>query len=627
MGGENWYPADFHVFNNHINSGPQSMCKYHNINTLKSFLLIILIPLFWDIFKLIAISLSRFLGYNLYLDQSFGYFVFAVKGIPVTVFSPLHLPSVQEIGFFRNIAISATSYNKSWNGILAYGAFLFLSGLVSGGYYGTLKDCIRKRTPNIRTFTQFSWYYGPRLFLVLLLQNLFFLTATVFIGETRVNTATFFLKIIFMFLPYLIVMEDYGFFEALGSAPSVFIQYLRYIIRIIICIISVTTAFSWIFHRMGSPGWIAAFCLWPIIGTGITYKIMLLFNDIVMKEHITERPREQIRGYGKSTLKSVLVVVLTATILGLPTFLCNIRYADTLLPWHKPVILREGFIYQTEGARVYTEKNNFRKAKLVIDSLTPSKDDILYTKPGLIRGKGRLIIDSGQIYFTFELTKTTNYQGITYSLQNGGKVEATDGLWGNPVDRGMTLVIDGQLNYISGIIYDKMDYSEFDTLWSPEKRSVFLSPTPNKSELYGFYSAQEPPESPVEFQWIYNTALPIIPEGERDSLKLMEKINIAFETLDRDMLLNILYYVKDLKPNDILAVLKESFSNYRWVMQAKGLRNWEQTIKTNVSYYPVSNEKITLMGDYFFLQDKISFRADLFRIGQRWKITRMSIKN
>jgi hypothetical protein len=179
----------------------------------------------------------------------------------------------------------------------------------------------------------------------------------------------------------------------------------------------------------------------------------------------------------------------------------------------------------------------------------------------------------------------------------------------------------------SGIIYDKMDYSEFDTLWSPENSSIFLGPTPNKSSLYGFYVAQETPNSPVEFQWIYNTALSILPEGERDSLKLMEKINIAFESLDRDMLLNIMYYVNDLKPDDVLAVIKESFSNYRWVMQAKGLSNWEQNIKTNVSYYPVSNEKITLMGDYFFLQDKISFRAELYRIGQRWKITRMLIKN
>ena len=603
------------------------MFKDCNFNVFKIISTTALIPLLWDLFKLVVICVSRFLGYNLYLDQSFGYFAFKIKEVPLSVTVPSFLPSVQEIGLLKNIAVSSSPFNKSWEGLLAYGAFLFLSGLVTGGFYGTLKDYFRNRTPRIRTFTQFSWYYGPRFFLVLLLQNLFILITAVFIGDKKLNMAVLFLRTIFIFLPYIIVMEDYGFFEALVAAPSVFFRFLGPFSRTIICIIAATTVFSSVFDWMGTLGWITALFLWPIIRAGIIYKVMLFFNNIVMTEPVKERPREYIRGYGKSTLKSVLLAVLIATIFGLPTFICKIRYTDTMLPWHKPVIQREGFIYQTEGARVYTTKNNLRKAKLVIDSLTPSKDEILYTKAGLIRGKGRLITDSRPIYFTFELTKTTNYNNITYSLQNGGKVEAADGLWGNPVDRGMTLVIDGQFNCISGIIYDKMDYSEFDTLWSPENSSIFLGPTPNKSSLYGFYVAQETPNSPVEFQWIYNTALSILPEGERDSLKLMEKINIAFESLDRDMLLNIMYYVNDLKPDDVLAVIKESFSNYRWVMQAKGLSNWEQNIKTNVSYYPVSNEKITLMGDYFFLQDKISFRAELYRIGQRWKITRMLIKN
>jgi len=62
-------------------------------------------------------------------------------------------------------------------------------------------------------------------------------------------------------------------------------------------------------------------------------------------------------------------------------------------------------------------------------------------------------------------------------------------------------------------------------------------------------------------------------------------------------------------------------------MEAKGLQNWEQNIRTDVSYYYNSNGKITLMGDYYFNSHKIGYRAELFKIGQRWKITKVSIKD
>jgi len=585
--------------------------------------------MFWDIFKLIAIYMSRFLGYNLYLHESFGLLTLEINHWKISVIPPSLLPSIQNLDLLTTIADNSLGFfNKSWEAIVAYGAFLIMSGLVIGGFYGTLKDSFRNRRPNLKTFTQFAWYYGPRFFIMLLFYNLFTLTAMIFIDSAKVNNIIFVLKVFFIFLPHIIVMEDYGFVEALTAAPQIFIRYMKCFTKTFAKVLTVSTIFALLFKWLGDLGLIMALLLWPIVGTVITYAIMTFFNDIVMKEPIAERPREHIRGYGKSTLNIAMIVLLLATVAGMPTFIGKIGYTYTMMPWHRPVLNRDGFIYQTEGARVYAEKNNLRNVKLVIDSLTPSKDEILYAKPGLIRGKGRLLSNLKPIYFTFELTKTINKQeNIIYSLENGGKVEATDGLWGNPVDRGMTLVIDGKLNYISGIIYDKANYSEFDTLWSPEMTSIFLGPIPYKKELYGFYTAIESPNNPIEFQWVYNSALPILSEGEKDYIYLMEKLNVAFETLDKNLLLNILYYVNDLKPDNVLAKLEEDFAKCRWSMEIKGLHNWEQNIKTDVSYYHISDEKIILMGDYFYNQDKISFRAELFKIGQRWKITKMSIKD
>ncbi|MCG1012496.1 hypothetical protein JT739_07765 [Tepidanaerobacter sp. GT38] len=599
------------------------------VSTIKRLWPIIFVPIFWDIFKIVAIYMSKFLGYNLYLHENFGLWPLITNQLNVSVVPPFILPSVQNLDLLRNISNQSLSfYNKSWEGLLAFGAYLFLNGLVVGGFFGTLKDSFRNRRPTLRTFIQFAWYYGPRLFIMLLFYNLFALSAIVFANPGKVDRIIFVLKVLFIFLPYLIVMEDFGFFEALLAAPQVFLKYVRYFIAILAKILTINTVIGLLFKLSGNFGLILALFLWPIAGTCVIYAIMLFFNDIVMKEPVAEKPREHIRGYGKSMLNTALTVFLMAIVAGMPTFIAKFGYVQGFMPWHRPVISREGLIYQTEGGRVYAAKNNLSNMKLVIDSLTPSKDEILYAKPGLIRGKGRLLGKHKSIYFTFELTKTINKQdNIIYSLENGGKVEATDALWGNPVDRGMILVIDGTFDNISGIIYDKANYSEFDTLWSPNGTSVFLGPMPNKDELYGFYTAIETPKNPIEFQWIYNSSLPIFAEGERNYIKLMDKLNVSFETLDRDLLLKLLYYVNDLTPDNVQAKLEKEFKKCLWLMEAKGLQNWEQNIRTDVSYYYNSNGKITLMGDYYFNSHKIGYRAELFKIGQRWKITKVSIKD
>lgn len=599
------------------------------LSRIKSLWPIVLVPIVWDIFKINAIYMSRFLGYNLYLHENFGLWPLKINKLNISIIPPSILPSIQNLGLLESMANESLSfYNKSWEALLAFGAFLFLSGLVFGGFYGILKDSFRNRRPSLKAFMQFAWYYGPRFFIILLFYNLFTLTINIFIDSAKVNGLVFASKVFFIFLPYLIVMEDYGFFEALMAAPQVFLRFFRYFIGILAKVLAVNTVFALFFKLLGNLGLILSLFLWPIAGTCIIYVIMSCFNDIVMKEPVAERPREHIRGYGKSTLNAVVTVILVATVAGMPTLIGNVGYVQTLMPWHKPALNWDGFIYQTEGARVYAAINNLSNISFAIDSLTPSRDEILYSKPGLIRGKGRLVGNDKSIYFTFELTKSISKQGnIIYSLENGGKVEAKDALWGNPVDRGMTLVIDGELDFVSGIIYDKMNYSEFDTLWSPSKTSIFLGPMSNKKELYGFYAATQSAKNPIEFQWLYNLSLPIYPEGERDYIKLMEKLNVAFETLDKDLLLNILYYVNDLKPDDILGKLESDFAKCRWLMEAEGLENWEENIKTDVSYYHNSSEKITLMGDYYFNSHKIGYRAELFKIGQRWKMTKMSIRD
>jgi hypothetical protein len=505
------------------------------INTVTRLWPVILVPLFTDLLKISALYLSRFLGYNLYLHESFGLLALKIKETNIPFVPPSLLPSVQSLGLLEHISDSSLSfYNKSWEAMLAFGAFLFLRGLLCGGFYGTVKDGFRYRRISLKAFTQFAWYYGPRFFIMLIFYYLFALTSRVFVDSARVNTLLFLLKNLFIFLPCTIVMEDYGFFEALAAAPQVFFRHFRYFISTLAKILIINTVFASLFQWFGAPGLILALFVWPIVGTGIICAIMYFFNYEVMKEPVAERPREHIRGYGKSIVNTAIIVLLLANIAGMPTFVRKIGYTHFLMPWHQPVITRDGVIYQTQGARVYGKENNLSNIMLLIDSLSPSKEEILYAKPGLIRGKGRLLGSPRPIYFTFELSKSINEEeNIVYSLENGGKVEATDGLWGNPVDRGMILVMDGKLDYISGVIYDKMNYSEFDTIWPPERTSVFLGSMQNMKDLYGFYAAEQLPDSPVEFQWMYNSALPVLPEGESDYIKLMEKLNVAFESLDR----------------------------------------------------------------------------------------------
>lgn len=599
------------------------------INTLARLWPVTLVPLFADLFKISVLYMSRFLGYNLFLHESFGLLSLQINETSLPFVPPSLLPSVQSLGLLEHISKSGLSfYNKSWEAMLALGAFLFLRGLLSGGFYGTIKDGFRYRSPSLKAFTQFAWYYGPRFFIMLLFYYLLALSSRVFLDSARVNILLFLLKILFIFLPSIMVMEDYGFFEALAAAPKVFFKHFSYFFGRLLVIIIINSLFALLLQWLGASALILALLVWPIVGTGIIYAIMYFFNYEVMKEPVAERPREHIRGYGKSIVNTAIVLLLLTTVVGMPTFIRKIGYINALMPWHKPEITREGFIYQTEGARVYGKENNLKNIKLLIDNLSPSKEEIVYAKPGLIRGKGRLLGGSKPIYFTFELSKSVSDEdGIIYSLENGGKVEATDGLWGNPVDRGMILVMDGKLDYISGVIYDKMNYSEFDTIWPPERTSVFLGSMQNMKDLYGFYAAEQLPDSPVEFQWLYNSALPVLPEGESDYIKLMEKLNVAFESLDRELLLNILYYVNDLKPDNVLSQLERDFAKCRLIMEGQGLQNWEQNVTTDVSYYHNSNEKITLMGDYIFVTDKIGFRAELYKIGKKWKIIKMFIKD
>jgi hypothetical protein len=589
---------------------------------------VVIFPFLWDLVKILAVYMSSFLGYNLYLDHDFGSVLINLKTTHnLRIFIPSPLPSIQQMGLLNVFRAGSGAFNDSWAGIMAYGAFLFLGGLVTAGYLGLLKDGIRNRRPRIKTFFQFAWYYGPRFFLVFLFEGLFLSLITLF-GESRwLNAAIGLMGFIFVLLPYVIIMEDYGLIEAVMAAPMLLLRYFKDFAIFFSEVAAVSAVFYAFINSAGMWGWFTALVVWPYMGTSLVFDIMLFYHDLVMKQPLTESPREHLRGYGQSFLKTIIIILVMTLIAGLPTVISKNRYFTVLMPWHHPVIEREGCVYQTEGSLVLSPHNRFKKAKLIIDSLSPSKDDILYTKPGFIKGKGRIITAGFKpIYFSFELARTAADENAVYSLQNGGKVEATDGIWGNPVERGMVLAISSDLKCISGVIYDKRDYSEFNTLWSPEKDSVFLGPAARKKDLYGFYASDKIPQTPVEFQWVYNRALTIPAAGEKDPVFIMEKMNVAFESLDLDLLLKILYYVSDLKPENVLSLLQEKFSHYKWNMKAKGLENWNNNVKTDVSYYPISGEKIMLVGDYHYLEDKMGFRAELFKIGERWKITKMTIK-
>ncbi|WP_422443607.1 hypothetical protein [Thermoanaerobacterium sp. DL9XJH110] len=584
------------------------------------------IPMGWDLIKIVSVFTSRYLGYNLYLDKSAGSILVELGGFNLRVLIPASLPSIQQMGLLKVLGESPSTFNRSWAGITAYAAFLFLGGLLTAGYLGLLKDGIRNRSVRLKTFFQFSWYYGPRMFLILALESLGLTLLGVFGDGGWLKMLEAFLGLLFMLTPYIVVMEDYGVVEAVVAAPAILLKHIGRFSSILVEVAVISTVSSAAFVSLGGRAWIPAVAVWPFIGTVLVYDIMLFFHNVAMKDPLDERPREYLRGYGQSFLKTLIIFLALIVIAGLPTALSKSRYFGALLPWHKPVIQKQGYVYQTGGGLVLSRNNNLSRAKIIIDTLSPRPDDILYTKPGVIRGKGRLITAFKPIYFTFELTRIPTEKEVVYGLQNGGKVEATDGIWGNPVERGMILVIGGGLDRLSGVIYDKRDYSEFNTLWSPDKDSIFLGPTGNKKDLYGFYAAGKLPPTPVEFQWIYNKAVPVPAEGEKDPLHIMQKLNVAFESLDLDMLLNMMYYVNDLKPQNVLEILEKRFSRIRWNMKAKGLQNWEDNVRSDVSYYQASAEKIVVLGDYYYLRDKLGFRAEIYKIGGRWKITKMVIE-
>jgi len=266
-----------------------------------------------------------------------------------------------------------------------------------------------------------------------------------------------------------------------------------------------------------------------------------------------------------------------------------------------------------------------KKAKLFIDNIYPSPEEIAYIKPGLIRGKGRILADAKTIYFSFELTRSVLGEDVVYSLQNGGKIDATDGIWGNPVDRGVVLAMTSDLESVSGVFYDKGDYTDVTTLWDDGGKAIFLGPGSNKPQLYGIYADNNTEMTPVEFQWLYNRAIRWAPEGEKSPIIIMERLNNAFETLDLDFLLNALYYVKELQPENLLSDLKFNFDSLRLQRQAEGLEDWEDTMDSDFSYYPISDVKMGIVGDYNFSEKKVGFRAEIYKIGSKWKLTKVII--
>lgn len=579
----------------------------------------------WDILQLVFIGMSGFLGYNLHLDRIFGLLKLHVAGWDINVLMPQPLPSIQQMNMFKDFSQGAAVFNYTWSGFLAYGAFLFLSGLVMAGFLGTIKDCIRNRSPRYSTVLQFAWYYGPRLFLVLSFQSLLHGILAVFADYPIINIIVFFIDIAFIFSYYLVVAEDYGVAEALVEVPFILLRHVSYLGAFVLSLIFGASILFAVFDKVGIWAWLISLMIWPGIGTVLAYDIMAFLNEVVLKEPLEERPRERLRGYRQNLLKTLVLIVTLATIAGMPTVFSKSKFIPALLPWHETVLERQGFIYQTSTGLVLAKQNHLGVCRVIIDSLHPSKEEILKTQPGFIRGKGRLITNFKPIYFTFELAKISNDNDAVYSLQNGGKIEATDGIWGNPLERGMVLAISTDLKHISGVVYDKRGYTGFDTLWAKDKSAVYLSPSENKNDLYGFYTSTNNPETPVEFQWMYNMVLPILP-GEKEPIRIMEKLNAAFETLDFDMLLKIMYYASELEPENVVSDLQKQFEDLKWSMKSKGLDEWENYVTSNVSYYPVNKDKMMLIGNYTYVNKSLGFRAELYKIGDLWKITKISIQ-
>ncbi len=584
-----------------------------------------LIPLLWDLFKMALVYLSRYLGYNFFLDGNFGGITLMFPESSLRVFLPSLLPSIQQMNLLKDFKIGSGAFNNTWMGHTAYGAYLFLAGLMTGGYLGILKDIIRGKHVHIKAFLQFAWYYGPRFFLVFIFQHLFVTVMTVFFGMPKGGLLACLVGMVFVWTPYIIIMEDFGIIEAAVLAPIKIIRHFKSSVLFLLQVCLVSTLFLIGISQLESYKWLFGLIIWPFMGTCLIYDMMLFFEAQLTEEPLEDRPRECLHGYGQTIFKTVLLLVILMVIFGLPTIVSKQRYFSAMLPWHEPAIELKCYVYQTQGGAVMSKQNRFKSGKLVIDFISPPKSVILKKAPDIIRGRGRLLTDYRPIYFNFELSRGSDGENGTYSLNSGGMIQATDGIWGNPVDRGMVLAVSGDLSLFSGIVFDKSNYPDFDTIWSEEKDCIFLGPAKRMPDIYGFYAGSDIPETAIQFQWKYNSILNMAYEWEKDPIQAMECLDLAFVTLDSDLLLEKLYYVSDIEPDNVLQIIKDRFSRIKADMEAAGFANWEKNIRSQVGCYPVNDQKVILAGSYSYLEEILGFRAELFKIGSKWKMTRIQI--
>ncbi|NLC63000.1 MAG: hypothetical protein GX759_02850 [Thermoanaerobacterales bacterium] len=584
-----------------------------------------LVPFFWDIFKLALVYLSRYLGYNFYLDGNFGGITLLFPGWSIRIFLPSLLPSIQQMNLLGDLEIGSGAFNSTWMGHTAYAAYLYLASLLTGGFLGIIKDIIRDKSLKIKLFFRYSWYYGPRFFMIYLLQHLIVTIMTLFFGMPKGGLLACLGGLVFVWTPYIIIMEDFGVIEAAVLAPVRIINNFKSSALFLfkICLFSSLVLIG--INQLKAYKWLFGLGIWPFVGTCLIYSIMNFFDTKLTEERIVNRQREHLEGYGQTFNKTIILLLILLVIAGLPTFISKHRYFYFLFPWHKPAIELAGYYYQTQEGLVISSQNSFKDATLVIDYISPSKSYILKKTPSIIRGRGKLLTETKPIFFTFELTKSSEGKNVSYSLRNGGKVEATDGIWGNPVNRGMVLAINKDLSLFSGIIFDKSNYPDFDTLWSNKRDSIFLGPVERMPHLCGFYAGRQIPETAVEFQWEYNKALDIAFEWEEDPTQFMDRLNLAFATLDLDLLLDLLYYVSDIKPDNALEIISDKFQLMRSYMLAEGVTNWQKNVHPEVDLYQINTNKAIIVGNYYYMHEVLGFKAELFKIGAKWKITKIHI--
>ena len=210
-----------------------------------------LIPLLWDLFKMALVYLSRYLGYNFFLDGNFGGITLMFPESSLRVFLPSLLPSIQQMNLLKDFKIGSGAFNNTWMGHTAYGAYLFLAGLMTGGYLGKLKDIIRGKHVHIKAFLQFAWYYGPRFFLVFIFQHLFVTVMTVFFGMPKGGLLACLVGMVFVWTPYIIIREDFGIIEAAVLAP---IKIIRHFKSSVLFLLQVCLVSTLIFNRNKPTG-------------------------------------------------------------------------------------------------------------------------------------------------------------------------------------------------------------------------------------------------------------------------------------------------------------------------------------------------------------------------------------